>query len=46
MKKLEGRDIVNKHSIAKKVNEIIDVLEKKEIIEKEKTLDEELRKKK
>ena len=35
MEKLEGRDVVNAHKISKKVNEIIDVLIEKEVIEKE-----------
>ena len=33
MKKLKGRDCINTHSISKKVNEIIELLEDKKIIE-------------
>ena len=40
MNKLSGRDMVYKLAIAKKVNEIIELLKQKGIIEEEQTEDE------
>ena len=42
MEKLQGRDMINSHAIAKKLNEVIDLLEEKKITESEDSAEKEL----